>query len=258
MKMTASVAGVAAVLMMAGGLLGAPDGRPVPGNGIIDMPGNYVLQDSRESSSASRPAIQITASDVTLDLNGNSLRGLGGKVGVGIQISRARGVRVTNGSLWNLAFGVIVSNSSNVVLRDLRIRGEGLPIVSLPPETAIMIVQSRNVVVENNAISNTGLGIFVRGGMSGGNRIANNTISAGTNGALGICYNPADGDSNGPVGDLVDGNAVSGFGIGIQASATSMYNVFKGNSIFFRGSTAVELHNATNMDMDNTKVDLAQ
>jgi len=241
-----------AATMMCGLAMAGDDARPVPGSGLIDSPGNYVLQGDRRSVSTSRAAIEITASDVTLDLNGTMISGPGGKLGVGVRIMGASGVQVKNGLISNLAFGVIVMNSRNVVLKDLQIRGEGLPIVALPPETAIMIVQSRNVVVEDNAIYNTGLGIFVRGGMSGGNRIANNTLTAGMNGALGICYNPADNDPMGPRGDLVYGNLVSGFGTGIQASSMSMANVFKANTIFYRGGKAVELMNDTNMEMDNT------
>lgn len=254
MRMTMNLAAMAVILLMARGLAVGADGRPVPGTGVIDTPGSYVWQGERRSFSNDRPAIQILSNDVTLDLNGFAVAGAGGKTGVGIRISGVRGVRVMNGMISNTAFGVIVENSSNVVLSGLQIRGEGLPIAALPPETAIMIVQSRNVVVENNAIYNTGLGIFVRGGMSSGNRIAHNTITAGTNGALGICYNPTESDPMGPQGDLVYGNVVSGFGTGIQASAMSKANVFRGNTVFYRGVMAVELMNATNLDSDNTKV----
>jgi nitrous oxidase accessory protein NosD len=256
MSMTRGAALVAATMAMGGGLLAQPNGRPVPRTGVIDTPGNYMLQDDRQPFSASGAAITITANDVTLDLNGYGVAGLGNKTGVGVRIMGAQGVKVTNGFIANAAFGVVVMNSSNVVISGLQIRGQGLPVVAPPPETGIMIVQSRNVVVEHNAIDNTGLGIFVRGGMSRGNRIANNTITAGTNGILGICYNPADGDANGPVGDLVYANTISGFNTGIQASATSRYNVFKENTVFFTTGMAVELQNPTNMDMNNTKIDL--
>ncbi|MDA0207264.1 MAG: right-handed parallel beta-helix repeat-containing protein [Acidobacteria bacterium] len=257
MNMKRLVMACAAILTLTTTLAAANDGKRVPFSGIIDSPGNYVLQSDLRSLNNDRAAITITANDVTVDLNGLSLTGAGGKLGVGIMINGAQGVRVSNGMISKSAFGVIVMNSSNVALTNLQIRGEGLPIVSLPPETGVMIVQSTNVVVEQNSIHNTGLGIFVRGGMSTGNRIANNTLTAGTNGVLGICYNPTAADANGPVGDLVYGNSISGFGVGIQASTMSRYNVFKGNTIFFNGSSAMELLNDTNMDMDNTKVDLA-
>jgi hypothetical protein len=172
-------------------------------------------------------------------------------------IDGARGVKVFNGSLSNLAFGVIVNNSNNVVLQDLRIRAQGLPITALPPETGVMIVQSKNVVVADNAIYNIGLGIFVRGGSSGGNRIANNTITANTNGALGICYNPAGGDSRGPRGDLIEGNLITGFPTGISISEASMSNVFRGNTIAYL-SADVSNMNETNIVSDNTAVQLPQ
>jgi parallel beta-helix repeat protein len=258
MNMKQLAVACAAILTFTANAAAATDGRRVPFSGVIDEPGTYVLQSDLRSFNNDRAAITIRASDVTVDLNGLALNGGGGKRGVGIRIVGVRGVRVFNGIIANNAFGVIVMNSANVVLTSLQIRGEGLPVTAPPPETGVMIVQSKNVVVEGNSIYNTGLGIFVRGGGSSGNRIANNTVSAGTNGILGICYNPADNDPNGPVGDLIYGNTISGFGVGLQASPTSRYNVFKGNTVFFTGSMAVELLNDTNMDMDNTKVDLTR
>jgi parallel beta-helix repeat protein len=221
----------------------------------IALPGHYVLSADIRVTSSSPTGFTIVADGVTLDLNGHQIVGLGGKSGTGIMIQGATGVKVLNGSLANLAFGVVVDNSGNVVLRDLRIRGEGLTITSLPPETAIMIVQSKNVVVEDNAIYNTGLGVFVRGSASSGNRIANNTITANTNGAIGICYNPAPSDPEGPRGDLVYNNVITGFGTGIQATAMSVYNVFRENTIAFR-TKALELLNPTNQSINNVELPL--
>lgn len=219
--------------------------RPVA-NGVIDSPGNYSL--IRDVNS-----IVITANDVTLDLNGYSVNGLGGRAGTGITSRGARGVEVFGGSISDFGFGVTVENSSNVVLRNLRIRAQGLAVPAPPPETGIMIVQSSNVVVENNALYNVGLGVFVRGGMSRGNRIANNTITAGTNGALGICYNPAPGDPLGPRGDLVYNNLVSGFNTAVALSDMSVANVFRENTLIYR-TAAFTSPNASNLDLDNTKV----
>jgi hypothetical protein len=213
-----------------------------------------VLQQDRFANS-DRPGVLITANDVFLDLNGMRVGGPGGKAGTGIEIRGASGVRVSNGIIADTAFGVIVSNCRNVVLTGLQIRGQGLAVVAPPPETAIMIVQSKNVVVDGNAIYNVGLGIFVRGGDSGGNRIVNNTITAGTNGVLAICYNPTPADSRAPRGDLVYNNLVHGFSTGIQLSSTAMANVLKGNTIFYR-TAAVDNQNDTNFDVENMKVRL--
>jgi parallel beta-helix repeat protein len=220
--------------------------RPVAAGGPIDSPGNYVLVKDVNS-------LVISANDVRLNLNGYSVNGPGGNSGTGIAIRGARGVEVFGGSLSNFAFGVTVENSANVILRNLRIRAQGLAIPAPPPETGIMIVQSSNVVVEGNALYNVGLGIFVRGGMSRGNRIANNTVTAGTNGALGICYNPAPNDPLGPRGDLVYNNLVSGFNNAVALSDMSVANVFRENTLIYR-TTAFASPNASNMDSNNTKV----
>jgi hypothetical protein len=118
-----------------------------------------------------------------------------------------------------------------------------------------MIMQSKNVVVEDNALYNVGLGIFVRGGMSGGNRIAHNTITAGTNGALAICYNPAATGTEGPVGDLIYQNLLHGFTTGLAASSGSRNNVFQENTIFYR-ENALDFANQTNQDVDNRKIQI--
>ncbi|MEP7364475.1 MAG: right-handed parallel beta-helix repeat-containing protein [Acidobacteriota bacterium] len=224
----------------------AQEARRVVKSGAIDSPGNYILTQNISGE------LEITSNDVTLNLNGYGVMGPGGKLGTGIAIRGVRGVKVSGGSISNFAFGVIVENSANVMLEDLRIRAQGLTIVALPPETGIMIVQSVNVVVRNNAIHNVGLGIFVRGGRSGGNLIANNTVTAGTNGVLGICYNPTETDANGPRGDLVTGNLVSRFDKSINLSDLSKANVIKGNTLLYV-SEAITFMDQSNLEMDNVK-----
>ena len=150
--------------------------------------------------------------------------------------------------------GINVDNSSNVTIRDCQFRGEGLTPLDMP-ETAVMIMQSRNVVVEGNSVYSTGLGVFVRGGRSSGNRISRNTITAGMGfAALGICYNPAPGDARGPRGDLISDNVISGYPTSIQMNPASASNAIKGNSLFF--TTEGLVTPPANMDIDNVKVKL--
>jgi hypothetical protein len=247
---------VIALLLGAGlPIFGQNRHQPIATRGTIDSPGSYVLIRDLTINSAADSAIRITASGVTLDLNGYQISGPGGNMGVGITIAGASGVKVTNGSLSALAMGVVVMNSNNVSLSGLQIRGQDVAVTAPPPEVGVMIVQSKAVSVENNVISNVGLGVFVRGGQSGGNRIMNNTITAGMNGLLAICYNPAPGDDNGPRGDLIDNNLMSGFGTGLSFSSMSLYNVVKDNTIFYKTS-AFESASATNQDLMNTKMQL--
>ena len=93
------------------------------------------------------------------------------------------------------------------------------------------------------------------GGKSGGNRIAHNTLTAGTNGVLGICYNPAPDDPDGPRGDLVDNNVISGFNLGLQMKAVAFYNVIRNNVIAYI-SEAMDLQNDSHIAEGNTTIQL--
>jgi hypothetical protein len=244
---------LAAALIALPALLAQP--RRIVLQGTIDQPGSYILPNDLTVAPGRGPGILVTASGVDLDLAGNNITGPGGIQGTGVMVRGAAGVTIRNGKFSQLAFGVVVDNSANVSVIGNHFRGEGLAPAAPPPETAVMIVQSRGVVVDSNLIYRAGLGIFVRGGRSGGNRISNNTIASGPGvAALGICYNPAPGDPDGPRGDLIQGNVITGYGISIQMSPTSVANIIKGNSLFFV-NMAVDSP-AANMDMDNSKVKL--
>lgn len=242
-------------LLVAPALFAQGQTRPIASQTVIDSPGSYVLNRDIAYNPERGAGIMITASGVTLDLNGYEILGPGGLRGTAIRVLNAQGVTVKSGSVANSAFGVVVEGSANVRIAGLNIRGQGLMVTAPPPETGVMIVQSRNVVVEGNAIYNTGLGIFVRGGQSWGNRIANNTLTAGMNGLLGICYNPAPSDPQGPVGDLITGNLITNYGVGLQFSATSRYNVARLNTVVFT-SAAYDIQNATNIVEDNTSTQI--
>jgi len=215
---------------------------------VIDSPGSYVLVSdiALSANSTADAAIKITASSVTVDLNGHQITGPGGLLGVGILIDGASSVTVRNGHIAYMFIGVRVAGSSNVKLNDLNIRGQDIGVSAPPPEIGVMIAQSRNVEVEDVNISNVGLGVFVRGGMSGGNRIANNTITGGDNGVFAICYNPTPDDPMGPSGDVISGNLLSQFNVGINLVPTSGYNVIRDNTIAYK-TAAWESPNDTNV-----------
>ena len=221
---------------------------------VIDEAGSYVLVTdlTLSSNSTADAAIKITASGVTVDLNGHQMTGPGGLQGVGVLIEGAQSVTVRNGHIADMFIGVRVAGSSNVKLNDLNIRGLDIGVSAPPPEIGVMIAQSRNVEVEDVNISDVGLGVFVRGGMSSGNRIANNTISAGDNGIFAICYNPTPDDPMGPRGDVISGNLLSGFSVGISLVATSGYNVIRDNTIAFK-TAAWESPNDTNVFEGNVE-----
>jgi hypothetical protein len=219
----------------------------------ITRPGSYVLDRSVRIRDA-RVAVEISASNVTLDLNGHSLLGPGGKQGVGIRIAGVSGVRVHGGGVARFGTGVEVRDAVNVTVDGVQIQGEdggGPP----PGEVGILIFNSRAVVVEKNAITGTFLGVFVRGGRSSGNRIANNTLTGGMNGQLGICYNPDGlGTPAGPRGDRVYNNLVSRFNVGIQTSAGTAGNIFRENDIAYVVQAIEEVTPGSNVFEDNAQI----
>jgi hypothetical protein len=117
-----------------------------------------------------------------------------------------------------------------------------------------MIVQSVGVSVKDNNITNVGLGVFVRGGQTRGNTISNNTITAGMNGVIGICYNPTPTDPRSPSYDAIENNLIAAFRTGIQFASSSGPSLTRRNVIFHRGSTAIEINETGSLDQENVKV----
>lgn len=123
----------------------------------------------------------------------------------------------------------------------------------------MMIVNSRAVVIRDNTISRTFLGVFVRGGGSSGNRITGNTIVGGENGQLGICYNPdGSGSAAAPTGDLVTGNLISRFNVGIQTSVQTLRNIFRDNDIAYFIQAIQENTPNSNVLERNTSVQITR
>ena len=240
--------------LLAAALLAQPSGlRSIGSPATIDQSGSYILTSDLFVPGSVGVGISITASDVWLDLNGHTITAPGNLSGAGIRILNAQNVSVKNGNIVNALMGVVVVNSVNVRLEGLSIRATGLPPSAPPPEIGIMLVQTRNSVVQNNMIFNAALGIFVRGSRSFGNRIEGNTITGTTAGAFGICYNPADGDTSAPKGDLVTGNLIRGYPVSIQISSRADYNVISGNTLLYTMEGILN-ENATNVAKDNTLV----
>ncbi|REJ75110.1 MAG: hypothetical protein DWQ36_06060 [Acidobacteria bacterium] len=224
--------------------------RPVQ----IERSGSYVL--SRDLLLDGEVAIEITASDVTLDLAGHAVVGSGDLDGVGISIAGATNVKVSGGNIRSQGIGVRVTDSTNVEIADLRIDADDAG--GAPPaiEIGVLIVDSRGVVVRGNTITETFLGVFVRGANSSGNYITGNTITGGDNGELAICYNPAPGGTGGPSGDLIAGNLISRFRRGFSFSADSAGNVLQGNTFAYFDLGIVEATPQSNVIEGNVEIEI--
>lgn len=238
----------------------------------ISRPGSYKLYNNYRV--ASGHAIIITASNVTLDLNGFSATTTAnatttapapGPNGTrGITVQGARNVEIKNGHVAGFNSNVTVLDSQNVRVDGLQISGGNLAPAGGPTEVGITVINSSACDILNNTISSVNLGLFVRGGGSSGNRLMKNIISGGTitaNNLLGICYNP-DGnsaDTSGPRGDSIYNNHIARYGFAIAVSAGSVSNMFNDNTLAsftgaFREPTAFAAQGGTNVEFDNTAV----
>jgi nitrous oxidase accessory protein NosD len=229
--------------------------QPILGPTVITHAGSYVLV-RNISMSGSGTAIRIAASNVTLDLNGHTLTGSGATQGTGVSVTGVSGVRIHSGIVSRFGTGIEVSGSSNVTVEGLQISGTdaGGP---APGEVGILLRNSRAVALQKNRIARVFLGIFVRGGGSGANRIAENVVAGGQNGQLGICYNPdGSADPDGPTGDLVYNNLVSRFQIGIQTSAGTSGNIFRENDLAYVQQGIQEVTPGSNAFAENTEVQI--
>lgn len=224
---------------------------------VIRRSGSFFLK--RDLLAGEGIAIDIRADDVTLDLRGHTILGLGDKIGVGVRVNQASNVTVFNGKIQDFGIGVQVEEATNVTITGLQIDGQDLG--GAPPdiEIGVLILGSRGVEVSHNVISDTFLGVFVRGEASGANRISDNLLAGGENGELAICYNPAPGaDGGGPSGDLVTGNHASRFRRALSLSTDSAGNVVRGNTFAYFELGIVEASPGANVIDANDVVQIAR
>ena len=205
--------------------------RSIVRSTVIWEPGSYVLLRDITSTEP----IRITASGVTLDLNGHQLTAATRGAGIGIGVEGASGVTIKNGRVTGFQMNVRLMNATNVNVSNLSILGTDLAPSGGPSEMGIVLINARAAFIKGNTISSVNLGIFVRGGLSYGNRIFENLVVGGptpANSLLGICYNPAPAaGTDGPRGDVIYNNHIARFGYAIAISQFSIGNIFRENTL---------------------------
>jgi parallel beta-helix repeat protein len=215
---------------------------------LIDKPGTYVLDKDivapADTVLSLNPAIQITASGVTLDLNGHTVSATTPGAGRGIVVENAKGVRIRNGQVGSFYANVMVIGSENVTIEGMQVVGASLPfLAALGPlaapdaEMGIYLLNTRGSVVRRNTISSTNLGIFLRGGGTTGNVVEGNTVTGGPNPAntgFALCMNPAAGEGDAaPTANLWKGNHATRFTRGMGINGQAFGNILKGNTLAF-------------------------
>ncbi len=232
----------------------------------INRPGSYKLYSNH--SVATGDGIIITASNVTLDLNGFGVSTAARGTGRGIVVQGAKGVKISGGRAGGFNANIALLDSQNVRVDGLQITGDGLAPNGGPTEIGILLINSFACDILNNSVSSVNLGIFVRGGSSSGNRIMKNIVSGGataSNNLLGICYNPAPTPAGGvanpasPRGDSIYNNHIARFGFAIAVSEGTLMNMFNDNTLAsfngaFREPARFVAQGGTNVELDNTAV----
>lgn len=224
---------------------------------IITRPGSYVVERSLGGVGAGT-VIEIRANDVSLDLGGFTLFGPGDRTGTGVAVVGAANVRVHNGHLQGFGVGVRAEGGTNLVVEGLQIDGRDLGGTPPSVEVGVLLVDTRGARVVDNVVTDTFLGVFVRGEGSAGNRIADNVLTGGDHGELGICYNPAPGQSTGgPHGDFVYLNVVTRWRRGLALSADSTGNVVRENSVAYFDVAIEEATPGSNVIEENSTIQIA-
>ncbi len=215
----------------------------------ITEPGSYRLV--ADISVGDAAAFVVQSDGVTLDLGGYTITGPGQLQGMGIVVDGAKNVKITNGHIQDVGLGVFLNESRNVVVSQLQIDGQDLGGTPPAVEIGVMLINTRGARIVGNQITQTFLGIFVRGEASGGNLVADNVVTGGDNGELAICYNPAPNETGGPDGDLVTGNVISRFRRGLSLSDGSAGNIVRDNTIAYFDLSIQEAVGGANLVEDN-------
>jgi hypothetical protein len=223
----------------------------ITGPTVITAPGVYRVADN---FSATGDGIVIQSDYVLLNLDERTITGPGNKAGRGIVLDGVQNVVVRNGNLRTFGVGTALLGTSAALVRNVNLRGGdevANPPAGIPPQIGVLLVNSYRNFIVGNKYRDVNLGVFVRGGNSFNNTIVRNTVSAGANGLLGICYNPAAGEGDaGPQNDFVAQNVLNRFGTGIQMSGGSRENRFTRNTIYYF-NLPYEDFNGTNVFENN-------
>ncbi|PTY07663.1 hypothetical protein DB347_05380 [Opitutaceae bacterium EW11] len=172
----------------------AASGTAIPGGNqaapfVISKPGAYYLAADRVMTDPSKNAIEVAASDVTLDLNGYTLR-FSSDEGTGLAISAGTiyNLEIRNGSIAYLpSTAISVWSGENVRIIDVRIHdsatGFGITSgaantlverchISLVNKYAVNLWSGTGDVIRNNQIVNCTNGIHA----SANARVSHNTV----------------------------------------------------------------------------------
>jgi hypothetical protein len=134
---------------------------------VISSSGSYRLTGNLTVSSTSADAIDVTAGDVTIDLNGFSITGPGGSSsGIGISAAGVVDLTVENGTITGFGGNAAVQAGADSIVKSLHASSNGNGIVA----------GNGSAISDSVAHDNTGTGINCNGSgcAISGNAVFNN------------------------------------------------------------------------------------
>lgn len=185
-------------------------------------------------------ALTVGADDVSIDLHGHTIAGLG--TGNGITVRSRHGVSIKGGTIRGFVTGIFVAQSSDIIIKSgsftqnreaVFFNGTSNSVVKanvvwqnrergimLRP-TASGVISTNNQVVANELADNPS-GILVFG--QPGNTLKENTITRSTVGAIDLT-------GGGAAGNVIKGNLLTASAAGIKFGSGWTGNAIIGNTI---------------------------
>jgi Right handed beta helix region len=217
------------------------DSVHTPGNSstefLITAPGSYYLTTNIIGVSTEY-GIEITASDVTLDLNGFSMIAPATANSGIIVFSGITNTVIRNGIIngWSSLNDAIFSEANNITIENMSVSGAGTGVGCL----------GFGGVIRNCTVSLSGEdGIYVAGPgylVYGNTCVGNNTVNEANGAAIFI-----NASNNRIENNFVIGSGPAGFGIIINTGAANTNNVFVRNTVQGNGANdyLVDFHQLT-------------
>jgi len=202
---------------------------------IISEPGSYQLSSNLTVTASALSGVDITSSNVTLDLNGFSIRCSGTLTIAGVETTSLteavyNNIRVKNGTVSGCGNGVLLFFGANVDVESLLVSGYG---TSVSGGRLIYGIAASSGTIRNNNLSSSGNsgGIYLGSGVVSSNNLSGDEIGITIDGQA-----------------VVTGNSVSASSTALLRATSATADPLVGTNIFnaptaFAATTVLSQHN---------------
>jgi nitrous oxidase accessory protein NosD len=198
---------------------------------VVSAAGSYYLTQDLVMTGADAFGVRIDADDVTLDLNGFTIRGVGPEAGVRVY-NPASNVVIRNGTIAGCGTGIWLFYSSGDHSRAIRIEDV---IVTDSVNNGIFVLSADDVSVERCVVRGSGNDGLSVSGACEGVRITDGFFTDSTNYGIGMSLNPGNVSvernvcsRNGIAGILVAGAAARGSVMDNRCFDNGDYGIYLG------------------------------